>query len=85
MAAVRRDAGRTRGAWADRYRERWSWDSVTFGSHSVDCYPGGCAWHVFVKDGKVVREEQASLHTPVEPGVPDMNPMGCQKGACCSH
>jgi len=85
MAAVRRDAGRTRGAWADRYRERWSWDSVTYGSHSVDCYPGGCAWHVFVKDGKVVREEQASLHTPVEPGIPDMNPMGCQKGACWSH
>ena len=28
-------------------------------SDSVDCYPGGCPWHVFTKDGKVVREEQA--------------------------
>jgi DMSO reductase family type II enzyme molybdopterin subunit len=32
-----------------------------------------------------VREEQASLASPIEPGVPDMNPMGCQKGACWSH
>ena len=85
MTAAKREAHRTEGPWADRYRERWSWDSVTFGSHSVDCYPGGCAWHVFVKDGKIVREEQASLHTTVEPGIPDMNPMGCQKGACWSH
>jgi DMSO reductase family type II enzyme molybdopterin subunit len=40
---------------------------------------------VYEKDGKVVREEQASLAAPIEPGVPDMNPMGCQKGACWSH
>ncbi len=84
-AGARQEAGRTEGAWADRYRQRWTWDRVTFGSHSVDCYPGGCAWHVFVKDGKIVREEQATLHAPVEPGIPDMNPMGCQKGACWSH
>jgi len=78
-------SGATEGRWADAYRKKWTWDSVHFGSHSVDCYPGGCAWRVFVKDGKVVREEQASLHVPVEPGIPDMNPMGCQKGACWSH
>jgi anaerobic selenocysteine-containing dehydrogenase len=51
----------------------------------VDCYPGGCSWRVYTKDGKVVREEQASLAAPIEAGVPDMNPMGCQKGACWSH
>ncbi len=76
---------RTEGTWADVYRDRWTWDSVHFGSHAVDCYPGGCSWRVFVKDGKVVREEQAALHTPVEAGIPDMNPMGCQKGACWGH
>jgi len=75
----------TDGAWANRYRDRWSWDKVTYGSHSVDCYPGGCLWRVFSKDGKVVREEQAGIATPVEAGIPDMNPMGCQKGACWSH
>ncbi len=76
---------RIRGAWADAYRQKWTWDTVSWGSHSVDCYPGGCPWRVFVKDGKVVREEQAGRFAPIEPGVPDMNPMGCQKGACWSQ
>jgi anaerobic selenocysteine-containing dehydrogenase len=75
----------TRGAWANRYREKWTWDKVTFGSHSVDCYPGGCSWRVYTKGDKIVREEQSSVNTPTEPGIPDMNPMGCQKGACWSH
>jgi DMSO reductase family type II enzyme molybdopterin subunit len=73
------------GAWADRYREKWTWDSVTWGTHSVDCYPGGCPFRVYTRDGKIVREEQAGIFSPTEPGIPDMNPMGCQKGACWSH
>ncbi len=32
-----------------------------------------------------MREEQASIFAPIEPGVPDMNPMGCQKGASWSQ
>jgi len=72
------------GQWADAYRKKWTWDRVTWGSHSVDCYPGGCPWRVYSKDGKVLREEQASVFTPIEAGIPDMNPMGCQKGACWS-
>jgi DMSO reductase family type II enzyme molybdopterin subunit len=75
----------TRGDWADAYRGKWTWDKVTWGSHSVDCYPGGCPFRVFSKDGKILREEQAGTFAPVEPGIPDMNPMGCQKGACWSH
>jgi DMSO reductase family type II enzyme molybdopterin subunit len=73
-----------KGSWADAYRRKWTWDKVTWGSHSVDCYPGGCPWRVYSKDGKVVREEQAGVFTPIEAGIPDMNPMGCQKGACWS-
>ena len=73
------------GAWADRYRKRWTWDRVTWGSHAVDCYPGGCPWRVYTRDGKIVREEQAGTFPAIEPGIPDMNPMGCQKGACWSH
>ncbi len=73
-----------KGAWANTYRKKWTWDKVTWGSHSVDCYPGGCSWRVYTKDGKVMREEQAGVFTPVEAGIPDMNPMGCQKGACWS-
>src|SRR3972149_2356445 len=73
--------------WADSYRDKWKWDKVTWGSHSVDCYPGGCSWRVDTRDGKILREEQAGVFTPVQKGVPDMNPMGCQKGACwsCTH
>jgi len=75
----------TTGSWADAYRKKWTWDKVAWGSHSVDCYPGGCPWRVYVRDGKIVREEQAADWTPVEAGIPDMNPMGCQKGASWSH
>ncbi|UCE86032.1 MAG: molybdopterin-dependent oxidoreductase, partial [Deltaproteobacteria bacterium] len=67
------------------YRERWKWDRVTWGCHAVDCYPGGCPWRVYTRDGKIVREEQASVFPTIESGVPDMNPMGCQKGAAWSQ
>ncbi len=73
------------GAWADRYRDKWKWDKVTWGSHSVDCYPGGCPWRVYTRDGKVVREEQGASLPTIQAGVPDMNPMGCQKGASWCH
>lgn len=68
----------------DIYRGRWKWDKVTRGTHCVDCYPGNCAWNVYVKDGVVLREEQAANYPIVEVGVPDMNPRGCQKGASFS-
>ena len=70
------------GLWADAYRNKWKWDRVAWGSHNVDCYPSGCPLHVYVKDGKILREEQAGILPQIEPGIPDMNPMGCQKGAC---
>ena len=71
--------------WADRYRDKWKWDKVTWGSHAVDCYPGGCPHRVYVRDGKIVREEQSGTLNVIQTGVPDMNPMGCQKGACWAY
>ncbi|MGB6895825.1 MAG: molybdopterin-dependent oxidoreductase [Dehalococcoidia bacterium] len=73
------------GSWEDRYRERWKWDRVTWGSHAVDCYPTNCPFRVYSKDGVVLREEQAGTFPTIEEGVPDMNPAGCQKGACWSQ
>ena len=73
---------KTAGNWAKRYRQKWTWEDVSWGSHAVDCYPGGCPWRVYVKDGQIVREEQSGTFRPIEDGIPDMNPMGCQKGAC---
>jgi DMSO reductase family type II enzyme molybdopterin subunit len=69
----------------DAYRELWSWDSSYWASHCVDCYPGSCPYHVFVKDDRVIFEEVAGNHPVLVKGVPDRNPMGCQKGAAWSR
>jgi DMSO reductase family type II enzyme molybdopterin subunit len=47
--------------------------------------PADCLFYVFVKDGKVVREETAGVIEPVEEGVPDMNPLLCQRGLAWSR
>ncbi|MCK6554714.1 molybdopterin-dependent oxidoreductase [Candidatus Binatia bacterium] len=75
----------TRAAWADAYRDKFKWDRIAWGTHCVDCYPANCPYRVYVRDGRVVREEPAGNFETVEPGVPDMNPAGCQKGAAWSQ
>ena len=64
----------------DQYRNNWQWERATWGTHCVDCYPGNCAFRVYVQDGRILREEQSGTYQTIEEGVPDMNPMGCQKG-----
>ena len=44
----------TRDTWADAYRKKWTCDKVTWGTHSVDCYPGGCPFPVYTKDAEKV-------------------------------
>ncbi len=68
----------------EAYRSRWKWDRWVWGSHAVDCYPmvGSCPYRVYIRDGQIVWEEQAGVFPSVEEGVPDFNPMGCQKGSC---
>jgi len=68
--------------WDDLYRERWTWDRVVKGSHGWLNCRSACNWDLYVKDGIVVREEQTANYEASEPGVPDFNPRGCQKGAC---
>lgn len=68
--------------WEDLYRERWTWDRVAKGSHGWLNCRSACNFDLFVKDGIVVREEQTANYQASEPGVPDFNPRGCQKGAC---
>ena len=84
MGVASRSSERAQTA-EDRYRTRWSWDSVAWGTHCVDCYPGNCPFRVFTRDGRVLREEPSGSFGPVEEGVPDFNPMGCQKGASWSQ
>ena len=69
----------------ERYRDRWRWDDTFWATHCVDCYPGNCPYKVFVRNGKVIAEEQAATFKVIDPNVPDLNPMGCQKGAAWSR
>jgi len=75
----------TGGSSADAYRSKWRWDKTFWATHCVDCYPGNCPYRVYVKDGAVLMEEQAATFPTIEEGVPDLNPMGCQKGAAWSR
>ena len=77
--------GQKKVSWEHAYREQLRWDEVRWGTHCVDCYPGNCPMRVYVRDGKVVREEQAGTFPVIEKGVPDFNPMGCQKGVAWSQ
>src|SRR3990172_3506212 len=81
---VRRTPKGARSA-ADSYRESYTWDSVAWATHCVDCYPGSCMYHIYLKDGKVAFEEVAGSAPAIFEGIPDKNPMGCQKGAAWSQ
>ncbi|MBW2712905.1 MAG: molybdopterin-dependent oxidoreductase [Deltaproteobacteria bacterium] len=70
------------GTWEDLYRQRWSWDNIAKSSHGWANCRSACAWDIYVKNGIVMREEQTATYEQSEPGVPDFNPRGCQKGAC---
>ena len=67
--------------WEDLYREEWDWDSTARSTHSVNC-TGSCSWEVFVRNGQVWREEQAGDYPRINQDIPDLNPRGCNKGAC---
>jgi len=73
-------------SWEDVYRTRWTWDSISKGTHYVNCwYQAHCNFNVYVKEGVVFREEQVATYPQTNPDVPDFNPRGCQKGACFSE
>jgi steroid C-25 hydroxylase alpha subunit len=71
-------------SWEEVFRQRWTWDRVVRGTHTMTNCVSGCAWDLYVKDNMVWREEQKSPYEASSPGLPDFNPRGCQKGACGS-
>ncbi|MDH3212504.1 MAG: molybdopterin-dependent oxidoreductase [Myxococcales bacterium] len=73
------------GRLGDIWRRSWTWDRVVHTSHARANCISACSWNVFVKNGIAWREEQNAVYEPVEEGVPDFNPRGCQKGACYTH
>lgn len=58
--------------------ERWAWDKVTWASHCGNCI-ANCSYRLYTTDGEVVFQEQSG-GMPAHHGIPDMNPLGCQKG-----
>ena len=72
-------------SWEDVYRNEWRWDRVSWGSHTNQCFPGGCSFHVHSRDGVVWREEQSAITEACSPEYPDFNPQGCQKGCGFHH
>jgi nitrate reductase alpha subunit len=65
--------------WEEFYRNRWQHDKVVRSTHGVNC-TGGCSWQVYVKDGVVTWEMQATDYPKLEAGLPPYEPRGCQRG-----
>jgi nitrate reductase alpha subunit len=68
--------------WEEFYRNRFSHDKRVRTTHGVNC-TGSCSWEVFVKDGIVTWELQATDYPSLEEGIPPYEPRGCQRG--CSY
>ncbi|MEV1249436.1 nitrate reductase subunit alpha [Nonomuraea sp. NPDC049750] len=69
--------------WDRFYRDRWAHDKVVRSTHGVNC-TGSCSWQVFVKDGLITWEHQATDYPSVGPESPEYEPRGCPRGASFS-
>ncbi|MGZ8716350.1 MAG: molybdopterin-dependent oxidoreductase, partial [Gaiellaceae bacterium] len=69
--------------WEDFYRNRWQHDSSVRSTHGVNC-TGGCSWMVYVKEGIVTWEMQATDYPMLESNLPPYEPRGCQRGISTS-
>jgi nitrate reductase alpha subunit len=65
--------------WEEFYRNRWQYDKAVRSTHGVNC-TGGCSWMIYVKDGIVTWEMQATDYPKLEDGIPAEEPRGCQRG-----
>jgi nitrate reductase / nitrite oxidoreductase, alpha subunit len=70
-------------AWEDLYRRRWQYDKKVRSTHGVNC-TGSCSWDVYVKDGILVWETQATDYPTCGEGFPNHEPRGCPRGATYS-
>lgn len=69
--------------WEDIYRRRWAHDKVVRTTHGVNC-TGSCSWNVFVKQGIITWEHQATDYPSCGADFPDYEPRGCPRGASFS-
>uniref|UniRef100_UPI002FDAED39 molybdopterin-dependent oxidoreductase n=1 Tax=Meiothermus cerbereus TaxID=65552 RepID=UPI002FDAED39 len=73
----------TERKWEEFYRNRFQHDKRVRTTHGVNC-TGSCSWEVFVKDGIVTWELQATDYPAIDPSLPDITPRGCQRGVSYS-
>ncbi len=69
--------------WEDFYRNRWQHDTSVRSTHGVNC-TGGCSWMVYVKEGIITWEMQATDYPMLEAKLPPYEPRGCQRGISTS-
>jgi nitrate reductase alpha subunit len=63
------------GTWEALYRRRWQYDKKVRSTHGVNC-TGSCSWDVYVKDGILVWETQATDYPACGEGYPNHEPRG---------
>jgi len=69
--------------WENFYRNRWQHDKVVRSTHGINC-TGSCSWKVFVKEGIITWEIQATDYPTTGPDMPEYEPRGCPRGASFS-
>ncbi|MCE4613620.1 MAG: nitrate reductase subunit alpha [Desulfurococcales archaeon] len=69
--------------WESFYRDMWQYDKVARSTHGVNC-TGSCSWFVYVKDGIVAWEIQATDYPEISSTLPLHDPRGCPRGASFS-
>lgn len=70
-------------SWEKAYRQRWQSDKIVRSTHGVNC-TGSCSWNVYVKNGLITWEIQATDYPRTRPDLPNHEPRGCQRGASYS-
>jgi nitrate reductase alpha subunit len=69
--------------WEKLYRQRWAHDKVVRTTHGVNC-TGSCSWNVYVKQGIITWEHQATDYPSCGANLPGYEPRGCPRGASFS-
>ena len=83
-SADHREVHRRGGRGAEEfYRQRWRHGKVVRSTHGVNC-TGSCSWMVYVKEGIIAWETQATDYPSVGPDSPEYEPRGCPRGASFS-
>jgi nitrate reductase / nitrite oxidoreductase, alpha subunit len=71
-------------SWEEMYRNRWAHDKVVRSTHGVNC-TGSCSWNIYVKNGIVTWELQATDYPKLNKTLPPYEPRGCQRGISFSE